>query len=73
MLEAAIALKSARFVKAATKPLKELTKDNGSRTAKMEKNIFITSVITSIVRAAEKARARGVALYVIIRLIYYFV
>ena len=68
-----MALESAKFVKAAIKPLKELIKDGGSKAAKMERNILIINVITNIAKAAEKARARKVILYATIRSIYYFV
>ena len=71
-LEAATASESARFVRAATKPLQELTEDGGSRAAKVERDVLTTSVVASTARAAERARARGVALHATMRSTHYF-
>ena len=54
----AIASENAKFIKAAIKPLKKLIKNNNNKMAKIEKNIFITSIIANIAKIIEKVKAR---------------
>ena len=69
----ATALKSTKFVKAITKPLKKFTKNSNSKMAKIKKNIFIISIIANIAKAIEKIKVKKNILYIIIKSIYYFI